>query len=146
MMNFSTRGRYGLRILIELAARYGNGPIQAETVARAQAISVKYIRVLVGHLKNAGLVRVTRGPHGGIQLARPPKSISALEAIQALEGPVFTPPCARTADPCARAGNCAAQDLWSKAFGAASRVFSECTLDELARREMELHETLSYQI
>lgn len=145
-MTPSTKGRYGLRILIELAVRYGNGPVLAESVANAQGISAKYIRVLVGHLKNAGLVRVTRGPHGGIQLARPPDSITALEAVKALEGPILAVPCASEADKCARAGSCAAQDLWLEASAAASRVFASRTLGDLARREREYRDTLSYQI
>ncbi|NMB77089.1 MAG: Rrf2 family transcriptional regulator [Myxococcales bacterium] len=145
-MTPSTKVRYGLRILIELAVRYGSGPVQAETVAQAQGISAKYIRVLVGHLKNANLVRVSRGPHGGFQLARPPESITALDALKALDGPVFSPPCAQTAIHCLRAGSCAAQALWNEAFAAATSVFSSHTLDELARREREHREVPSYQI
>jgi Rrf2 family protein len=86
LMKVSTRGRYGLRVMIELAAQYGNGPVLVDGIAKNQEISGKYIHVIVSGLRSAGLVRSVRGPNGGYELTRSPSRITALDVISALEG------------------------------------------------------------
>ena len=74
-MRVSTKGRYGLRIMVELALRHGSGPVLVTTIAQNQDLPGKYIHVLVGGLKAAGLITAVRGPNGGLELARiPPAS------------------------------------------------------------------------
>lgn len=85
-MKMTAKGRYGLQLMVELAARAGRGPVLVGAIAERQALPPKYLHVLMGSLKAAGLVRVQRGPAGGCELARPAHQITALEVLEALEG------------------------------------------------------------
>jgi Rrf2 family transcriptional regulator, cysteine metabolism repressor len=134
-MKMSTKGRYGLRVMIELAANHGHGPMLAETIAKNQAISSKYIHVLVGGLRAAGLVRTVRGPSGGYELAKRPSSVTALDVITAMEGRSAPVDCILDASSCARAPGCAARDVWCEVASAVDRVLSGLTLDRLAARQ-----------
>ena len=91
-MKVSTKGRYGLRIMMELALQQGNGPVLVSTIAENQSLPGKYIHVLVGGLKAAGLVRAVRGPNGGLVLARDAARITPLDVVTALEGRLAEPP------------------------------------------------------
>ena len=86
-MQISTRGRYGLRAMFELARGFGQDPLLMSTVAERQGLSRKYLHTLLTTLKTAGLVRSVRGAGGGFVLARPPAEIKLSEVITALEGP-----------------------------------------------------------
>lgn len=131
-MRMSTRGRYGLRVMMELAAHYGRGPVPVETIARNQEISGKYIHTLALGLKSAGLVRAVRGPSGGYELARDPSTITALEAVSALEGQLAPVECVADSSVCPRAPRCAAHDLWRSVKSAVDGVLSGLTLKDLA--------------
>ena len=133
-MRGSAKGRYGLQFMVELALQAGHGPVQVEVVAERQALPSKFIRVLLGPLKAAGLVKVQRGPNGGCQLARHPSHITALEVLEALEGrlgPASLPP---DATPGARA----VRDLWARSTEAARAVLRSATLADLAFRQQAL--------
>jgi len=106
-MKMSTRGRYGLRVMMELALHHGKGPVPVETIANNQEISGKYIHNLMSSLHSAGLARTVRGPKGGYELARPPSEITALDAVEALEGKNVLMECVADASSCRRAGRCA---------------------------------------
>jgi len=84
-MKLSTRGRYGTRMMFDLAKHYDQGPVQIGDVARREGSSVKYLEQLIIPLKKAGLVESVRGPKGGHMLARPPEEISVGEIIRVLE-------------------------------------------------------------
>lgn len=131
-MKVSTKGRYGLRIMVELALHYGSGPVQVTTVAQNQALPGKYIHVLVGGLKAAGLVTAVRGPNGGLELAREPARITALEVVEALEGRIAPVDCAADADACGRSGACVAQEVWTDLAEAMAAALRRHTLAELA--------------
>ena len=85
-MKFSTKGTYGLRAVVELAKHYGEGPVSLAAVAAEQGISEAYLEQLMRSLKNAGIVKTTRGKAGGYLLTREPQRISVLETLRALEG------------------------------------------------------------
>ena len=143
----STKGRYGLRVMMELAARWGHGPVLAETIAKNQDISEKYIRVLAGMLRTAGLVRTVRGRSGGYELARAPASITALDVISALEGRNVLVDCVLDAGSCPRADRCAARDVWCDVASAVNGVLSGLTLDQLsAKQRAKADESPSYCI
>jgi len=132
-MLVSTRGRYGLRIMLELAAQYGSGPVLVTSVALNQSLPAKYIHVLVGGLKAAGLVTAVRGPNGGLELARDPARITPLEILEALEGRLSTeeggpePSAGRPADSVAR-------EVWADMAAAMETALRRHTLAELAER------------
>src|SRR5947209_20319069 len=85
-MRLSMKGDYGVRAILDLAERSGQGPIQSESIAKRQEISEAYLDQLLTLLRRAGLVRSVRGPRGGHQLARPAGEISLMEVLTALEG------------------------------------------------------------
>jgi Rrf2 family cysteine metabolism transcriptional repressor len=84
----STRSRYGLKLMYELALRYGAQPVFLKDIASAHAISEKYLSKLVIPLRGAGLVSSFRGAHGGYALAREPRAITVREIVQVLEGKI----------------------------------------------------------
>ena len=87
-MKISTKGRYGLTIMIELAKNFGEGPIPLRQIAADKGLSEAYLEQLVSPLRNAGLVKSVRGAYGGYMLAHPPAEISAADVIRVLEGPI----------------------------------------------------------
>jgi Rrf2 family protein len=134
-MRMSTRGRYGLRAMIQLAAHHGCGPLMVETIAERQGISGKYIHALMAALKAAGLVRAVRGPGGGYLLTRPPQAVTALDVVRALEGACAASECVEDPSACKRAGRCVARDLWGRVSAAVDAVLAEATLDRLAAEQ-----------
>jgi len=134
-MKISTKGRYGLRVMMELAERYGGGPVTVDSIARRQDISAKYIHVLVTGLRSAGLIRSVRGPSGGYELARSPASITALDVVAALEGRSAPVECVSDAACCPRVPHCAARDVWCQVASAVDGVLSALTLEQLAARQ-----------
>ena len=146
-MKMSTRGRYGLRVMIELAANHGKGPVLVETIAKNQGISGKYIHALVPGLRAAGFVRTVRGPSGGYELARQPSKVSALEVVAALEGNLAPVDCVTDTGRCARVPRCAARDVWCEVAAAIDLVLSSYTLDRLAALERKkLGQSLDFSI
>lgn len=133
-MKMSTKGRYGLRVMIELAARHGQGPVGVDTIAKSQGISGKYIHILMGNLRTAGLARAVRGPGGGYELAKPPSSLTALDVVQALEGKSAPVDCVMDAGHCRRAERCPSRQVWCEVGAAVDRVLSRFTLARLAAR------------
>jgi Rrf2 family protein len=146
-MKVSTKGRYGLRVMMELASRYGQGPVPVEVIAKSQEISGKYIHILVGTLRSAGLVRTARGPNGGYELTRKPSTITALDIVSVLEGRTIPVDCVADATACHRSKRCAARDLWCEVASAMDRVLANLTLEQLVDRQRnKLEEPASYQI
>lgn len=146
-MKMSTKGRYGIRVMMELAGHYGLGPTSVAAIARSQGISGKYIHLLVMGLRSAGLVRTVRGPGGGYELAKAPSSITALDVVSALEGRSVPVECVADASSCPRAGRCAARDVWCEVASAVDGVLSGLTLEQLAARQRaKVEEPVSYCI
>lgn len=134
-MKISTKGRYGLRAMMELANHYGQGPMPVETIARNQDISGKYIHIIVMDLRSAGLVRSVRGPNGGYELAKTPTAITVLDVISALEGKCIPVECVADTAFCSRAGHCAARDVWCDVASAVDEILSALTLEQLAAKQ-----------
>ncbi|MEW6720060.1 MAG: RrF2 family transcriptional regulator [Thermodesulfobacteriota bacterium] len=140
-MRMSTKGRYGLRVMMELAENHGRGPTSVDVISKNQGISKKYIHFLMTGLKSAGLIRTVRGPNGGFELAKPPASISALDVIAVLEGWRAPVDCVANAGSCPRSGRCAAREVWSDVGHAVDAVLSGRTLAELSSKQRALRET-----
>jgi Rrf2 family protein len=134
-MKISTKGRYGLRVMVELATRFGRGPILVPTIAETQNISGNYIHVLLGGLKAAGLVRAVRGPAGGYVLTRHPREITALHVVRALEGQDWPVACVADETLCPRSQTCATRDVWRELAAAMEKVLAGVTLEQLAARQ-----------
>ena len=97
-MKLSTRTRYGIRAIIELAQHEGKRPLQLKLIAERQGISVKYLEQLMSMLRASGVVRSIRGSKGGYILARAPEQIKLSEVFRCLEGPVTTADCTENED------------------------------------------------
>lgn len=144
-MKLSTRTRYGIRAILELAMSGNKGPLQLKIIAQRQDISVKYLEQLMVVLKAAGFVRSIRGSKGGYMLAKAPDQIELSEVLHCLEGTVITVECVENKDYCVRAADCAARDLWVKVQNAIEDVLQSMTLQDLVNRGKEKG-ALNYQI
>ena len=101
-MKISTKGRYGLRTLMDISVHQVKGPVNLSDIADRQGISAKYLWQIVNLLKTAGFVRGTRGPKGGYILIRDPADITMLDVIQVLEGPISLVECVDDPEFCER--------------------------------------------
>ena len=144
-MKLSTRTRYGIRAILELAENYGKGPLQLKIIARHQEISVKYLEQLMAILKSSGIVRSIRGSKGGYILAKAPGQIKVSDCFNCLEGPVVTVECVDNTDCCVRAADCAARQVWAQVQHAVENVLQSITLQDLVNRTKS-EKNLNYQI
>ncbi|MCT2537657.1 Rrf2 family transcriptional regulator [Aquibacillus koreensis] len=123
-MKISTKGRYGLTIMIELAKKEGDGPVSLKTIATENGLSEHYLEQLVAPLRNASLVKSIRGAYGGYILAKDPKEITAGDIIRILEGPITPVEGIEDEEP-------AKQELWKRIRDAVKNVLDTTTLDDL---------------
>ncbi|MEK4628034.1 MAG: Rrf2 family transcriptional regulator [Solibacillus sp.] len=125
-MKISTKGRYGLTIMIELAKHHGEGPIPLRQIAAEKDLSEAYLEQLVSPLRNAGLVKSVRGAYGGYMLANKPNEISAADVIRVLEGPI---------QPVEGIENEEApqRELWMRIRDAVKNVLDTTTIEDLAK-------------
>ena len=130
-MKISTKGRYGLRILIDLATHDANKPRLVRDIAESQQISEKYISRLIVDLRRARLVRSVRGMKGGFFLARPPKEITLLDILETMEGTVSIVDCVMAPEKCPRHGGCTARGIWQKLNGGIRELMRSITFEEI---------------
>ncbi len=133
-MKLSTRTRYGMRAIIELAQHEGKRPLQLKVIAERQDISVKYLEQLMSLLRSAGFVRSVRGSKGGYILARPADQIKLSEVFRCLEGPVTTAECTEDESYCERATDCAAREVWKRVESAIHGVLDSIKLSDLIQQ------------
>jgi len=138
-MIFSTKAEYGVRVMIELGRRRGQGPVSLAEIAASERLPLGYLEHLVAGLRKAELVTSTRGAHGGYELTRAPEEITMAEVVGALEGTVvpmqcFTEPatgrvlCNHELD---GYDHCATRLLWTRVQGGVMRALEQTTLAEL---------------
>lgn len=137
-MKISTRVRYGLRMMIELAMSSNKDYIPLNKIAENQNISPKYLKQISLILENNGLVKSMRGIGGGYKLARPPEEITAYEIVKALMGKIEVVDCVSTPEVCELSQKCAAREVWLEITEAVSSLLKEKTLKELSDRQKEL--------
>lgn len=131
MLKLSTKGRYGVRAMFELALSYGQGPILMGKIAEEQGLSRKYLHALLTSLKKSGLVTSVRGARGGYMLAKPPREIVLSEIVESLEGPLSIVHCVRDRERCPRADDCSVQPLWEVLNTALEQTLNRFTLADL---------------
>lgn len=133
---FSTKGEYGVRLMVQLARHFGTGPASLAGIAAEEDLPRAYLEQLVVNLRAAGLVVSTRGARGGYELARPPELIAMSDVLRALEGPIAPMICA-TDDPehartCDRSARCTVNVLWVRVRDAITSTLDAITLADLA--------------
>ena len=136
-MKISTRARYGTRALLELALNYGKGTIMVKDIAERQKISARYLEQLMVALKIAGLVRSSRGTHGGFTLAKPPADITLLDIVQTMDGSVAPVGCVDEPDFYSRSPICAAHDVWFDVKKAIEKSLSSVSLQNLMDKQLK---------
>jgi len=144
-VKLSTRTRYGIRAVLELAENYGNGPLQLKIIAQRQKISVKYLEQLMAVLRSAGFVRSIRGSKGGYLLAKAPEQIKLSDIFHCLEGPVVTVECVENENYCTRTNDCVARQIWAEVQKAVMGVLQSITLQNLVDR-VKHNKASDYQI
>ncbi len=142
-MKVSTKGEYGIRALLELAQRHGEGYIKSSDIAEARGIPENYLYQLLITLRKGGFIRSRRGPQGGHMLARSPDRISLAAVLIALEGPIEPVACIQEGltDDCAFTEECPVREVWQRATDATLAILEGTTFGDLARRERELRAT-----
>lgn len=136
----STRGEYGMRLMVDLAKHWGRGAVSLRAVAAREDLPEAYLEQLVAALRRAGLVYGKRGAGGGYTLAREPAQITAGDVVRALEGPIEPQICTAEGDPvlnCIREQDCGTRDVWLKLQATIAGALDGMTLAELARPKRE---------
>lgn len=150
-MKLSTKSRYGLRALFDMAYHSGTLPAQIKDISRRQAISPRYLEQIFQDLKKAGLLKSKRGPQGGYQLARKPHEITVREIIQAAEGEMALVDCAKEErgrkKKCDFDNQCVTQKIWSEATRQLNAYFESVTLKDLCEeaKSMGLEKELDHR-
>ncbi|WP_120193466.1 cysteine metabolism transcriptional regulator CymR [Sinobaca qinghaiensis] len=129
-MKISTKGRYGLTIMMALAKKHGEGPTSLKSIAREHELSEHYLEQLIAPLRNAMLVKSVRGAYGGYMLTKEPSEITAGDIIRVLEGPISPVEVLEDEEPVKRA-------LWIKIRDAVKDVLDNTTLEYLANYKEE---------
>ena len=128
----STRGRYALRVLVDLARHSSSGFVSMKDVGRRQGISPKYLEQILPALKKAGFVQSAPGRSGGYRLARSPKSCTVGEILSLAEGPLCPVACMEPdARGCPRAANCPTLPMWQAYYAMTRAFFEGITLEDL---------------
>jgi Rrf2 family transcriptional regulator, cysteine metabolism repressor len=141
LMRISTKGRYGVAAMYDLALHYGAGPQALKSVAERQGISESYLEQLVSALRKGGYVKSVRGAQGGYALSKDPKDISVGDIIRLLEGPIAPVDCVLSDvdssenEYCAKAGRCVTRGVWAKVRDSITKVVDSITLADLCRDE-----------
>jgi Rrf2 family protein len=133
-MKLSTRGRYGVRIMLELALHFGEGPVLLKDIAERQGISEKYLWQLINPLKSMGLIKSIRGARGGYVLAREPAEINLREILRILEGSLFLVDCVDDPAACDRSESCITREIWSETSKNISQSLESMTLGKMVER------------
>lgn len=133
-MRLSTRGRYGTRLMVDLAQHFTEGPIPLAEIAKRQDLSAKYLEQLIILLKGAGLIRSARGRRGGYMLARKPQEISVGEIVETLEGKLAVVDCVSEPDLCYRSPECPTREIWVGLTDVLKKLLFSLSLDDVLRK------------
>ncbi len=150
-MRLSTKSRYGLRALFDMAYHAGTLPAQIKDISRRQAISPRYLEQIFQDLKKAGLLKSKRGPQGGYQLARKPHEITVREVVEAAEGQMTLVDCSKEEGgrkkKCEFDNQCVTQRVWNEASRQLNAYLESVTLKDLCddAREMGLEKELDHR-
>ena len=134
-MMISTKGRYALRIMVDLALHDGEEPVSVRAIAQRQAISGKYMEQIISVLTRAGLLRSVRGAQGGYRLAKEPQEITVGDIIDATEGPLSISDCLNDEGCCQRSGQCRTRRVWEYLSTSINDVLQSITLRDMLEQE-----------
>lgn len=136
-MKISTRGRYALRLMLDLALHDTGDYIPLKEVASRQQMSDKYLEQIITQLAKAGYVQSTRGANGGYRLSMPPEKYTAGMILRLMEGSLAPVDCVDNPQMCSRAADCVTIDIWREMKEALDRVADSYTLADLVKTYRE---------
>ena len=135
MIRLSTKGRYGTRLMLNLAKHYNNSDhsIVLKNLSKEENISIRYLEQIIIPLKLNKLVKSIRGAGGGYKLSRPPSKIKLIEILNALEGPCCLVECVEDDEYCQRIPICAVHEVWKEASYMLKDYFKSISLEDLIK-------------
>ncbi len=139
-MKLSTKGKYGVRAVFEIARNYGKGPITIKEIAERQGISFSYLEQILHRLGKSGLIESVRGPAGGYLLSRKPAELTIGDIVRALEGPIALSHCLEPGESgdCTQADDCVARMVWARVGAKIEEALDSITFaDLLAQQEQK---------
>jgi Rrf2 family protein len=140
-MRLSTKGRYGVRAMFDLAMHSQEGAVTLKSVAQREHISEKYLEHLFSSMKKAGLVHSVRGAQGGYRLGRPPEEITLGDIIRVLEGPISPTECViegAGGEDCERASECVMRLVWCKVKEQINGILDAVTLADICEEQRKM--------
>lgn len=129
-MKLSTKGRYGVKAMVDLALHYGDEPVSIKSISERQGISEYYLEQLFSPLRKAKLINSIRGAQGGYVLSRAPQDITVSEIMEVLEGPIEISNCLEHSS-CHNSDCCATRLLWAKIKNSIDSVTKSTTLQDI---------------
>ena len=145
-MKLSTKGRYGLRALIDLALYSENETVSIQSIARRQNISDSYLEQLMRKLRSAGLILSVRGAQGGYKLARPANEISVGDVLRALEGSLEAVTCGGEDNSCQGADLCVTKFVWERINSSIRDTVDSIKLSQLVEESRLMREKGQIQV
>lgn len=137
-MKISTRGRYALRLMLDLALNKEDENVSLKSIAERQGISDKYLEQIITVLCRAGFVKSTRGVQGGYRLAKPAKEYTVGMILRLIEGSLVPVACMEDEpNQCPRSSECVTLDIWKQIDDAVNHVIDNITLADLAKKQQE---------
>ncbi|HAG43496.1 MAG TPA: transcriptional regulator [Clostridium sp.] len=136
-MKLSTKGRYGVKAMVDLAIRYGKEPVSIKTISERQNISEYYLEQLFSTLRKSGLIKSIRGAMGGYVLGKAPDEIRIYDILEVLEGPIEISHCLDT-ESCNNIDCCATRLVWKKIKDSIDNVTMSITLKDIVEDYMEI--------
>ncbi len=135
-MKLSTKGKYGVRAVFEVAKRFGQGPITIKEIAERQGISFSYLEQILNRLGRAGVIESVRGPGGGYLLGGKPAELTVGDVVRALEGPIALSHCLEPGESgeCTQADDCVARMVWAKVGAKIEEALDSISFDDLLRQ------------
>lgn len=135
-MKLSTKGKYGVRAVFEIARNAGQGPITIKEIAERQGISFSYLEQILNRLGRTGIIESVRGPGGGYLLGRRPADLTIGDVVRALEGPIALSHCLEPgmSDDCNQADDCVARMVWSRVGAKIEEALDSISFEDLLQQ------------
>ena len=129
-MKLSTKGRYGVRAMVDLASNYGGAPVSIKTISKRENLSEYYLEQLFSPLRRANIIRSIRGAQGGYVLCKSPAEITVGDIMTILEGPIEIADCIDGVE-CDSVDSCATKAVWEKIKKSIDDVMNSITLQDI---------------
>jgi Rrf2 family cysteine metabolism transcriptional repressor len=138
-VKLSTKGKYGVRAVYEVARHFGRGPITIKEISERQGISISYLEQILHKLGKAGLIESVRGPAGGYLLARKPSELTIGDIVRVLEGPIALSHCLEPGESgdCCQTDDCVARMVWAKVGAKIEEALDSISFDDLLQQHQK---------